>query len=723
MKKGKSNLTIAAKPKGEQLRGADTNKGATVLHAKPTTQEQRQAQPPRCKTIQIPADSAQQEAAKKTAPQSRNKKTAVASDAKQTNKPAASRNKPRAKRAVEGSSLYAPALTQIHKSIVKQDSSQGFARAKHAADKALSNNNIVLNRRFVLENTLGAGGMGTVYKAKDLRKVEANDKNPYVAIKILNEDFKNHPDAFVTLQRETSRSHRLSHPKIVNVHDFDRDGEVIYMTMELLKGLPLDNVMRRVAGTGLASVKALPIIADICDAVAHAHAKGIIHCDLKPGNVFVTKEATKVLDFGIAHITAGGDDFDSSSLGALTPTYASLEMIQGLESHPSDDLYAIGIITYELLSGEHPYQRHAASKALADNLKPKKLPFLSKRQWQALEKALQLKREDRLGSIEEFQKTFFQKKNFPIFKVSSAILFCVAAALTYLTVIKVGDMNSRVQQLMQSANACVEQQDYACGLEKYQAVLSLQPDNPQAKKGQNQAEQLYTTQRYDKFLTDIEQCLTSDQDLLCARSKKEQAEALNLSEDQRNTMHQRIESYKNQQKIEQLLTQAAECLSSNQFPCAKQYSTQALAIEAHNIKALELKRQAIQLEQQQIADTVANDRRYANLLEKGKQCLNLEDFQCALSHFHKALDIYNKDKARTLKQQAEFAQQNKKISYAKASKLSDKAEDCFNKKDFSCAISNAESSLEFVSNYRRAIAIKTKAVQAQEQAKRGLTIE
>ena len=127
------------------------------------------------------------------------------------------------------------ALTEIDTSFQSHPTEQGFVDAKRDADKALADNEIILNHRFVLKQTLGSGGMGTVYKAQDLRKVEARDNNPYVATKILNSDFKNHPDAFIALQREASRSHLLSHPNIVTVHDFDRDGNTIYMTMELLK--------------------------------------------------------------------------------------------------------------------------------------------------------------------------------------------------------------------------------------------------------------------------------------------------------------------------------------------------------------------------------------------------------------------------------------------------------------------------------------------------------
>ncbi len=253
---------------------------------------------------------------------------------------------------------YGAALTKIRNSFDTTNTSQGFEKAKSDANKALENNKIILNNRFVLESTLGVGGMGTVYKARDLRKVEASDLNPNIAVKVLNSDFRDHPDAFITLQREASRSHLLSHPNIVTVHDFDRDGDVIYMTMELLEGQGLDKLLHSNKGAGLAPEEAYEIIEDYSTALGYAHKRNIIHSDLKPGNIFITNTGTKVLDFGIARVAVDAqqaDDFDAGSLGAMTPAYASLEMIENQTPDQSDDVYAAAIIAYELLTGEHPY--------------------------------------------------------------------------------------------------------------------------------------------------------------------------------------------------------------------------------------------------------------------------------------------------------------------------------------------------------------------------------
>ncbi len=113
-----------------------------------------------------------------------------------------------------------------------------------------------LKNRFVLEELLGVGGMGMVFKATDLRKVEASDKEPFVALKVLNQDFQFNPMALVALQRETKRAQTLSHPNIIKVYDFDRDGSHVFMSMEYLQGRPLSHLIREHVDSGLPFKKA-----------------------------------------------------------------------------------------------------------------------------------------------------------------------------------------------------------------------------------------------------------------------------------------------------------------------------------------------------------------------------------------------------------------------------------------------------------------------------------
>jgi serine/threonine protein kinase len=272
----------------------------------------------------------------------------------------------------------------------------------------------VVKSRFVLDTLIGKGGMGLVFSAIDRRKEEARDPNPRVALKVLSADFQRHPQAFIALQREARKAQTLAHPNVVTVFDFDRDQDTVFMTMELLKGRSLDSLVREVKGKGTGREIALPIIRGIAEGLAYAHRKGIVHSDLKPGNVFLTEDSTpKILDFGIARAvpsatasTEARDEFDAGSLGAYTEAYATSEMIEGVDPHPADDLYALGIIGYELLIGRHPYKRLSAPAADKERMKPPPLKGLKMREARALERCLSFDRNLRPKDAGEFLKLF-----------------------------------------------------------------------------------------------------------------------------------------------------------------------------------------------------------------------------------------------------------------------------------------------------------------------------
>ncbi|MGO4303892.1 protein kinase domain-containing protein [Cupriavidus sp. RAF12] len=266
-----------------------------------------------------------------------------------------------------------------------------------------------LNGRFVLEECLGVGGMGTVYKALDLRKLEASDRKPYIAIKVLNLQFSAHPKSLMALQREARKAQQLAHRNIVTVYDFDRDGPTVFLTMEYLSGKPLSRVLRAPDFTGMPYAKAMPIILGMGRALAYAHERGFVHCDFKPANVFLTDRGeVKVIDFGIARgFVQPTDDadqtvFDPGSLGGMTPAYASPEMFEHREPDPRDDIYALACVTYELMTGRHPYDRLSANQARASNLKPAPPKSLNRVQWKTLRQALSLDRATRTPTVTKF---------------------------------------------------------------------------------------------------------------------------------------------------------------------------------------------------------------------------------------------------------------------------------------------------------------------------------
>lgn len=314
---------------------------------------------------------------------------------------------------------------------INRDSQANLASAQSESEKAGVQD--MLKGRFVFEKVLGAGGMGVVYKAKDLLKVEAQDRDPYVAIKVLGEEFKAHPEAFIALQRESRKTQRIAHPNIVNVHDFDRDGDTVFMTMEYLEGKPLDKLIGQYKATGLPEEDVWKILEGISAALIYAHEQKIIHSDFKPGNIFVTSNnVAKVFDFGIARAVAKAeaiedsvDDktvFDAGNLGALTPAYASLEMLEGKTPDPRDDIYALGCIAYEMFTGNHPFNRVHANEAMRQKLKPKRIPFISKRKWRVIEKALAFKREDRIKSVDEFWSEIQKKGSVGLLATTAAVI-------------------------------------------------------------------------------------------------------------------------------------------------------------------------------------------------------------------------------------------------------------------------------------------------------------
>src|SRR5471030_3275834 len=270
-----------------------------------------------------------------------------------------------------------------------------------------------LNGRFVLEECLGGGGIGTDYKALDLRKLEASDRRPYIAIKVLNLQFRGNPKSLIALQREAKKAQTLGHRNIVTVYDFDRDGPVVYLTMEYLSGQPLSRILRAPEFKGMPYAQASPIFKGMANALAYAHERGFVHCDFKPANVFLTDTAeVKVIDFGIARVFQRPEEetdatiFDPGSLGALTPAYASPEMLEHREPDPRDDIYALGCTTYELLTGRHPFDRVPATQARSSGLKPQRPDGLGTRQWRALRTSLAFEREARMPTVTQFLQEF-----------------------------------------------------------------------------------------------------------------------------------------------------------------------------------------------------------------------------------------------------------------------------------------------------------------------------
>jgi hypothetical protein len=278
--------------------------------------------------------------------------------------------------------------------------------ANAAATRPIGEEPTLIDDRYDIGARLGVGGMGAVYRARDRLMQEANDPDPYIALKLILDSVQD-PQASIALQREARRAQTLNHVNIVRVFYFgrDKDGRY-YLTMELLRGRSLEQKLRDEPGA-MSLAAALPLIEKVCSALSYAHAQGIVHSDIKPSNVFITDAGEpKLLDFGIASPmrSASGREtqFNPRSLGALSPNYASIEQFLGMDADPRDDVYSVACLCYELLSGQRPYGGEVAPRALEHGLTAKPIRALSRVQNEILARALCLHRKDRTATIDGF---------------------------------------------------------------------------------------------------------------------------------------------------------------------------------------------------------------------------------------------------------------------------------------------------------------------------------
>src|SRR5882757_1328896 len=247
----------------------------------------------------------------------------------------------------------------------------------------------VLRDRYVLEKRLGSGGIGTVFKALDRYRSDLPEASQYVAVKVLHERVDNPAERLADLRRAFYCAQMLSHRNIVNAYEMDRDGDVDFFTMELLEGELLSSVMGRLHPVPLSRPYAWAIIRQIGSGLAHAHRHNVIHGDLKPHNIKITNAGEiRILGFGASSTSAGHrpDDLPrrGGALSAAMSAYASCELLDGRPADPGDDIYALACLSYELLAGEHPFQRRRSTEARDLGIVPRRPPGLSRQQWQTL---------------------------------------------------------------------------------------------------------------------------------------------------------------------------------------------------------------------------------------------------------------------------------------------------------------------------------------------------
>ncbi|KRP58599.1 serine/threonine-protein kinase [Pseudomonas trivialis] len=254
--------------------------------------------------------------------------------------------------------------------------------------------------RYQLERVLGIGGMGVVYRARDLLHEQFGEPCSSVALKVLGECFSECPDAHVLLYSEFSLARSLLHPGVVRMFGFDVDTrrQSAFFTMELMHGMPLDRLMlERPAGFGWHEWQ--PMALQLLDALAYVHGRGVLHGDVKPGNVMVAEAGIRLFDFGLGQSQAvtGLPGLDRHRISAWTPAYAAPELLSGAQLSATADVYGVACVLYEMAQGRRARER----KLTQAPDRPRQLP---RHCWSALRAAMAMDPTQRTITVAEVRE-------------------------------------------------------------------------------------------------------------------------------------------------------------------------------------------------------------------------------------------------------------------------------------------------------------------------------
>ncbi len=270
----------------------------------------------------------------------------------------------------------------------------------------------VLRDRFLLQQEVAGGSMGAVYKALDRRLAEVDDTDPWVAIKVLTPKLSRNANALRAMQQEAAKGRCLSHPNIVRFIDLDREDDLYFIVMEWIEGRALAAILDDPNRNPIDLETSLDIVRQVGRALDYAHRCGVVHADVKPGNLMVMPDGNvKLIDFGVARIRQqqlkSRSKFDPGILGAATPAYSSMQVLTGEDPVPADDVFSLGCLMYRLAAGYRVFGPRNAAEAAEEGMVPQRPPGLSDRQWRALKKSLAFSRVARYPSPKAFLDDLF----------------------------------------------------------------------------------------------------------------------------------------------------------------------------------------------------------------------------------------------------------------------------------------------------------------------------
>lgn len=273
--------------------------------------------------------------------------------------------------------------------------------------------NEIIDGKYRLLSCIGIGGMTEIWKAEILDPIRQEIQGkPYTALSFINSKFSSHSKSKQIFEHQFHIACLMKHPNIVKFYEYalDEGRQIPFIVMELLEGKTLFQAMQDNSLRRYKKVNVFSLIKKIANAISFIHKNGYVHSDIKLDNIFLLNDGNiKLYDFSISRKQQGFvskdiklEEFDAIEIGAMTRSYASIEMLQGQPADVRDDIYSFAIVVYLMLTGKHPFHRMNAEEAKKDKLKPEAISYLNKKQNLAIEKALAFDKEKRFKTINEF---------------------------------------------------------------------------------------------------------------------------------------------------------------------------------------------------------------------------------------------------------------------------------------------------------------------------------
>ncbi len=265
----------------------------------------------------------------------------------------------------------------------------------------------VLRDRYRIKSVLDRGDTGCVFEAVDEYLLDLTGVEPRLAVKVPQGAAADRPELLNQLRREYQHMQTLSHPNILRVHEYDRDGGTAFFTMDLLSGLSLSRVLSARHQVALQRPHAVAIIRAVAAALAHAHAHGVVHGDLNPENIFITDAGeVRVMHFDAAHAPHRTPPIRDGAAAEQKPgatlRYASCQQLEGEEAGTRDDVYALACVVFLLLASRHPFRDQTSLQARMLGMRPTRPAGLTGAQWRALRLGLDFDREHRPADVEKW---------------------------------------------------------------------------------------------------------------------------------------------------------------------------------------------------------------------------------------------------------------------------------------------------------------------------------